>query len=50
MNPAKVLAAKRTLKEIEDCMVKKTWQQVMDATQTTQIEIHMEQLGFKEAA
>lgn len=46
----KVLTAKRILKDIEDRMVKKTWQQVMDATQTTQIEIHMEQLGFKEAA
>ena len=45
-----ILSAKRLLKEIEDRMIKKTWQQVMDATQTTQIEIHMEQLGFKEAA
>lgn len=46
----KVLTAKRILKEIEDRMVKKTWQQVMDATQTTQIEILVENLGLKEAA
>jgi hypothetical protein len=50
MNQAKVLAAKRTLKEIEDRMIKCTWQQVMDATETTRIEIYMEQLGIKEAA
>ncbi len=46
----KILSAKRILKEIEDRMIRCTWQQVMEATQTTQIEIHMEQLGLKEAA
>lgn len=50
MSEKKVLAAKRTLKEIEDRMIKCTWQQVVDATQTTRIEIYMEQLGIKEAA
>jgi len=50
MSEKKVIAAKRKLKEIEDRMIKCTWQQVVDATQTTRIEIYMEQLGIKEAA
>lgn len=50
MKEKKVVAAKRKLKEIEDRMIKCTWQQVLDATQTTQIEIAMEQLGLKDAA
>jgi len=50
MSAKKVMAAKRVLKKIEDRMIKCTWQQVMDATKTTQIEIAMENLGLKEAA
>lgn len=50
MNPAKVIAAKRTLKEIEERMIKCTWQQVTDAVDTTRIEIEFERLGIKEAA
>ena len=50
MSEKKVLAAKRTLKAIEDRMICCTWDQVMDATRATQIEIELEKLGLKEAA
>lgn len=50
MTEKKVIAAKRTLKVIEDRMIRCTWDQVVEATRTTQIEIELEQLGIKEAA
>lgn len=50
MNPAKVMAAKRTIKAIEDRMIHCTWKQVTDAVDTTRIEIELERLGLKEVA
>lgn len=50
MTEKKVLAGKRTLKHIEDRMIRCTWEQVKEATRTTQIAIKMTQLGLTEAA
>lgn len=50
MNPKKARAAWETLRAIEDNMTRYTWQQVIDATNTTMIEAKLEAAGLKEAA
>ena len=50
MSEKKVLAAKRKVKEIEDRLIRCSWKQVIDAVDTTRIEIELERLGIKEAA
>lgn len=50
MSQKKAIAARQTLRVIEDRLTKCTWNELTSAVDTTRIEIEMERLGLKEAA